>query len=143
VAKSWTKAGGAACAVALVGVAVFFGGSTAAPKPDLKPVAHWVFDIDGTIGKTVTDRAGKLHATLTGGAKVETKGTPHLALAGPDDGALVRASVTADAPFLPREALSVVGWVRPDEPTEWAALFGCFQDNGASEFGTVVGFNKS
>lgn len=143
MAKSWAKAGGVACAVAVLAVAVFFGGTSAAPKPDLKPVAHWVFDADGTSGKTVSDRVGKLNATLLGGAKVETKGTPHLALTGPDDGALVRASVPADAPFLPREALSVVGWVRPDEPTEWAALFGCFQDNGPSEFGTVVGFNKS
>jgi acid phosphatase type 7 len=55
----------------------------------------------------------------------------------------VRASVPADAPFLPREALSVVTWVRIDEHTEWGGVFGCFQDNGASEFGTVVGFNKS
>jgi acid phosphatase type 7 len=143
VANSWAKVGGAAGAIAVFAVAVFFGGTSAAPKPDLKPVAHWVFDADGASGKTASDRVGKLHATLLGGAKIETKGTAHLALTGPDDGALVKASVPADAPFLPREALSVVAWVRVDEPTEWGGVFGCFQDNGASEFGTVVGFNKS
>jgi predicted phosphodiesterase len=32
--------------------------------------------------------------------------------------------------------------VRVDEPTEWAGILGCFQDNGPNEYGFVVGSNK-
>ena len=34
---------------------------------------------------------------------------------------MVKDRVTPDAAFLPKEALSVVAWVRIDEPTEWGA----------------------
>ncbi|HEY1191018.1 MAG TPA: hypothetical protein VGE74_25520, partial [Gemmata sp.] len=116
--------------------------TAAAPKPDLKPTAHWVFDRDGVTGKTVADRGGKLPAALTGGAKVVTTGAaPHLHLTGLDDGVVIKERVTPDAPFLPNEALSVVAWVRVDEPTVWAGVLGCFQDNGPAEHGFVVGSN--
>ncbi len=142
--KSWAKRIGAvACALALVAVALWRNAPTeAAPKPDLKPVAHWVFDADGVSGKTVADRCGKLPGTITGVAKLEAGPTPHLHLTGPADGVTVKERVTPDAAFLPKDALSVVAWVRVDEHADWGAFLGCFQDNGPAEFGFVVGFSK-
>jgi predicted phosphodiesterase len=143
MAKAWAKKGAAAaCVVAVVAVVLLRGGTTAAPKPDLRPTAHWVFDADGVSGKTVRDRAGKLNGTLLATSKLEDAPTPHLHLTGPDDGVMINPRVGPDAPFLPKEALSVVAWVRVDEPTEWGGFLGCFQDNGPSEFGFVSGFNK-
>src|SRR5262249_28590018 len=94
-------------------------------------------------GKTVTDKCGKLHGTILGTPKLVSRDpTPHLHLTGPDDGVMIRERVTPDAAFLPNEAMSVVAWVRIDEPTEWGAFLGCFQDNGPIKNGFVTGFNK-
>lgn len=139
---------GLACAAAgaVVAAAVLSRGTPAGadPRPDLKPTAHWVFDPDATSGRAVADRAGRLTATLLAGAKVVPGGPcPRAELAGPDAGAVVRDAVPADAPFLPRDALSVVAWVRVDEPAEWGGILGCFQDNGPAEAGFVLGFNKT
>ena len=114
-----------------------------AGKPDLKPTAHWAFDETGVTGKTVADKCGKLSGTLLGTPTVVTDGpSPHLRLNGPDDGVLVKDRITPETAFLPKDALSVVAWVRIDEPTEWGAFLGCFQDNGPVKNGFVVGFNK-
>ena len=145
MARTWAKLGGsAACVVAVLAVALVRNGPTsAAPKPDLRPTAHWVFDSDGVTGKTVADRAGTLPGTLLGAPKLVTDGpTPHLHLTGPDDGVMVKPRATPGAAYLPHEALSVVAWVRIDEPTEWGGVLGCFQDNGPLKSGFVVGFNK-
>ena len=145
MAKQWTKVGGAAaCVAAVLTVAVSRNGSTrAAAKPDLKPAAHWVFDADGVTGRTVADRTGKLPGTLLGTPTVVADGpTPHLHLTGPDDGVMVRPRVTPHAPILPPEALSVVAWVRIDQPTAWGGVLGCFQDNGPVKCGFVTGFNR-
>ncbi|MDY3561315.1 metallophosphoesterase [Gemmata sp. JC673] len=146
MAKTWAKVCAAgACVLAVLVVALVRNEAlTAAPKPDLKASAHWVFDVDAVSAKTVADRAGKLPATLTGDAKVVTGeggSVSFLHLTGPDDGAMVKERAAAGAPFLPTEALSVVAWVRVDEPTEWAGVLGCFQDNGPAEAGFVVGSN--
>jgi predicted phosphodiesterase len=141
----WAKALGAgACVAAVLAVALVRNGPTAAaPKPDLKPAAHWVFDADGVSGKTVADRAGKLPGVVLGSPKLATDGpTPHLHLTGPADGVMLKERVTPGAAFLPKEALSVVAWVRIDDPTEWGGVLGCFQDNGPAESGFVLGFNK-
>ena len=114
--------GSAACVVAVLAVALLRNGPTsAAPKPDLKPTAHWVFDGDGVTGKTVADRVGKLPGTLLGTPQLVTDGpTPHLHLTGPDDGVMIKPRVAPDAAYLPQESLSVVAWVRVDESSEWA-----------------------
>jgi predicted phosphodiesterase len=144
MANAWAKKGAAAaCVAAVVAVVLLRGGTTAAPKPDLRPSAHWVFDADGVSGKVVADRVGKLNATLVGTPTLAGTPTPHLHLTGPDDGAVIKPAAQADAPYLPKDALSVVAWVRVDEPTEWGAFLGCFQDNGPSEFGFVAGFKKT
>ena len=145
MAKTWAKVGAAGVgAAALLAAAVFWTGpTTAAPKPDLKPTAHWVFDADSVSGKTVSDRADRLPGTLLGAPKLVTDGpTPYLHFAGPDDGVMIKPRVTPSADYMPKEALSVVAWVRVDEPTEWGAFLGCFQDNGPAEYGFVTGFNK-
>lgn len=132
------------CAVALCTVIVLRNELTSATaQPDLKPLAHWVFDAEPLHGKTVPDRCGQLPGTLLGAARISTDGpTPHLLLTGPDDGVMVKPRVNADAAFLPKETLSVVAWVRIDEPNDWGAFLGCFQDNGPAEFGFVAGFNN-
>lgn len=143
--KTWAKVAGAGGCVAMVLAIALLRDewTTAAPKPDLKPTAHWVFDGESISGKTVAEKTGKLPGTILGAPKIETKGpTPHLHLTGPDDGVMVKDRVSPDAAFLPKDALSVVTWVRIDEPTEWGAFLGCFQDNGPAEYGFVVGFNK-
>ena len=141
--KAKLASAGVCAAAVLTVVLVRDGLTTAAPKPDLKPTAHRVFDADGVSGGAVADRCGKLPGKLAGGARLSTEGpTPHLHLTGPDDGVTVKGRAPADAAFLPREALSVVAWVRVDEPTEWGAFLGCFQDNGPDEAGFLAGFNK-
>jgi hypothetical protein len=144
VARTWAKLGGAgACVAAVLAVAVLRNVPTAAaPRPDLKPAAHWVFDSDAVGGKSVADRCGKLPGTILGTPKLETEPVPHLHLTGPADGVVVKERAGPDAAYLPKDALSVVAWVRIDEPAEWGAFLGCFQDNGPAEFGFVVGFNK-
>jgi len=128
----------------VLAVAVLWNQPTAAgPKPDLKPTAHWVFDAQSVSGKTVADRAGKLPGTILGTPKLVSNSPPaHLHLTGPSDGVMVQEVVTPDAAFLPKDALSVVAWVRVDDPSEWSGILGCFQDNGTSEYGWVVGANK-
>jgi len=143
--RAWTKACLAVGAAALVACAAYFGRPTAAaPRPDLKPAAHWVFDADGVDGNKVADRAGKLAGTLLGTPRLATDApTPRLELDGPADGVLVKDRVPPDAAFLPREALSLVAWVRVNEPTEWGGVVGCMQDNGPNEFGFILGYNKT
>jgi predicted phosphodiesterase len=147
MAARWIKRTGAVlCVAAVVAVAVVRNTPVGAgPRPDLKPIAHWVFDLEGVVGgKVVVDRCGRLNATLLGSPTlVESGPTPRLELAHPDDGVLVRAKVKPDAAFLPREAVSVVAWVRIDETTEWGGILGCFQDNGPKEAGFILGYNKT
>jgi acid phosphatase type 7 len=145
MARAWTKACVGVSAAALVAGAVYLGQPTAAvPRPDLKPSAHWVFDGDAADGKKVADRAGKLAGTFLGSPRVATdEPTPRLELAGPSDGVLVKDRVSPEADFLPKEALSLVAWVRVDEPSEWGGVVACMQDNGPSEFGFILGYNKT
>ncbi|MDB5309630.1 MAG: Calcineurin-like phosphoesterase [Gemmataceae bacterium] len=146
MASRWAKrAGAVGCAAALVAVVIYRDRPAGAgPRPDLKPTAHWVFDPDGVTGSKVADRCGRLNATLLGSPKLATTApTARLELANPDDGVLVRERVTPDADFLPKEALSVVAWVRVDEPTEWGGILGCVQDNGPAESGFILGYNKT
>lgn len=142
---TWKTVGAATLAAALVAVAAYVGQPTApAVKPNLKPTAHWVFDADGVSGNRVADRVGKLGGTFLGSPKVETAApTPRLELSGFADGVLVKDRVGPDAEFLPREAFTLVAWVRIDEPTEWGGILGCMQDNGPSEFGFLLGYNKT
>ena len=145
MAKTWAKVGGAsACALAVFAVAFLRNEPTsAAAKPDLRPSAHWVFDDAGVTGKTVADRAGKLPGTILGTPALVAEGpVPHLHLTGPDAGVMLKERATPDAAYLPKESLSVVAWVRVDEPSEWAGILGCFQDNGPLKQGFVVGANK-
>jgi 3',5'-cyclic AMP phosphodiesterase CpdA len=141
----YAKLGVAIVAAAVVAVAVYLGQPTAAaPRPDLKPAAHWVFDVPGVDGNRVADRAGQLPGTLLGSPRLaDDAPAPRLELSGPSDGVLVKDRVTPGAAILPKEALSLVAWVRVDEPSEWGGIVGCFQDNGASEYGFVLGYNKT
>jgi predicted phosphodiesterase len=145
MAAASAKVGVGICAAAIVACAAYLGGPTAAaPRVDLKPSAHWVFDAQGVTGNKVADRAGKLTGTLLGGPKVAADApTPRLELVTPSDGVLVADRVPPEAAFLPKEALSLVAWVRVDEPTEWGGVVGCMQDNGFSEYGFILGYNKA
>ncbi|HJZ53367.1 MAG TPA: LamG domain-containing protein, partial [Gemmataceae bacterium] len=133
------------CVAAVVGVALYRNTPAGAgTQPDLKPTAHWVFDADGMTGNKVADRCGRLPATVIGSPKlIAATPTPRLEFAGPDDGVVVQEKVTPDAEFLPKQALSVVAWVRIDEGTEWGGILGCFQDNGPAESGFILGYNKT
>ena len=142
----WAKtAGASACAAALIVGVVYMSQTTVAgAKPDLKPSGHWVFDAEDVVGGKVADRVGKLPGTLLGSPKVKTGApTARLEFADPADGVMIKDRVPADAEFLPKEAMSIVAWVRVDEPTEWGGIVGCMQDNGTSEFGFTLGFNKT
>ncbi|HEX4607951.1 MAG TPA: hypothetical protein VH092_07085, partial [Urbifossiella sp.] len=134
---------GIAVGAAVVAVVLFRAGpTTAQPRPDLHPFAHWAFDPDGVNGKKVADRAGRLPGTVLGAPKLA--GPPaRLELDGPDDGVLIHPAVTPAADFLPKTALTAVAWVRVDEPAEWGGVVGCFQDNGPKEAGFVLGYTKA
>lgn len=145
MASGWTRSVGiGACVASLITIALIQNGPLgASPKPDLKPSAHWVFDSDGVSGNKVADRVGKLSATLVGSPKIAIGDpTPRLELASPVESVLIRDRVSPEAEFLPREALSLVSWVRIDEPTEWGGIIGYMQDNGTNEFGFLLGYNK-
>jgi predicted phosphodiesterase len=135
----------AATGAILAGIALFQSQPTgASPRPDLQPTAHWIFDAASVAGNKVADRAGGLSATLVGSPQILTTApTARLELANPIDGVVIQEHVGPGASFLPREALSVVAWVRIDQPTEWGGVLGCFQDNHPAGFGFVLGYNKT
>jgi predicted phosphodiesterase len=146
MSRVWVKIAGAGISAAiLIGVAVLQNRPTdAAPRPNLNPTAHWVFDAEGVVGNKVADRVGKLPGTLLGIPKlVTTSPSPRLEFADPNDGVMIQDQVTPTAAFLPRDALSVVAWVRIDQPTEWGGIIGCFQDNRPAGYGFVLGYNKT
>ena len=134
---------GIGCVVVALAMAIYRQPETAAaPREDLKPTAHWVFDSEGVTSRKVTDRAGVLHGTILGEPSLN-KDAQCLEFSNPNDGVRIRAVVTPDADFLPKEAFTIVAWVRVDVPAEWGAFLGCFQDNGPREKGFIVGFNKT
>ncbi len=144
--RNWVKTVGAGITAAIfIGIAAFQNQSTnAAPRPDLNPIAHWVFDAEGVTGNKVADRVGKLTGTLLGAPQlVTTSPTARLELANPVDGVMLQERVTPTAAFLPKDALSAVAWVRIDQPTEWGGIIGCFQDNKPAGYGFVLGYNKT
>jgi acid phosphatase type 7 len=115
----------------------------AAQGPDLQPFAHWVFSPQFVKGNTVDDRAGKLNGTIIGKPVLQAdKPTACLNLVTPADGVSIQEKVTASAEFLPKEAFSMVAWVRIDQSTEWGGILSCMQDNGNAEKGVILGFNK-
>ena len=139
-------AGGTLCVVAF---AVVVGMRTiattdAAPAVDLKPFAHWVFTPEAVQGKTIAAKVGTLTGKLLGKPTV-TDGPPTHAItfAAPTDGVMIQEKVTPAESYLPKEAFSIVTWVRIDATTEWGGLFGCMQDNGPREKGLILGFNKN
>jgi predicted phosphodiesterase len=143
---NWAKFAAVGMSVAiLAGILVLQNRpSAASPRPDLNPSAHWVFDADRVSGNRIVARAGNLTGTLLGAPQViTTEPTARLELANPVDGVLLQEHVSPDAAFLPKEALSVVAWVRIDQPTEWGGILGCFQDNRPMGSGFVLGYNKT
>jgi len=137
--RRWLLAGSCITAVALVGL--LRQSITAEAKPELKPIAHWVFDTAGVKTGKVEDRAGKLEGAVQGQPKIDA--TPALELAGPNDYVLIRKAMTAKDPVLPKESFSILAWARIDQPTEWGGLFGCMQDNGPREKGFILGYDKN
>jgi hypothetical protein len=115
----------------------------AGPREDLKPFAAWAFDADGWKGRAVADRGGKLPATVVGKPNRLTAPAAAVEFVTPADAVSVKKVVTPADPFLPKEAFSVVAWVRVDEPAEWGGILGCLQDNGDAEKGFAVGFGKT
>ncbi|MCU0705229.1 MAG: metallophosphoesterase [Fimbriiglobus sp.] len=143
--NTWAKrflVGGLCVAVAVSAVLFRSALSTAAPSDDLKPIAHWTFDPAGWKGKAVADKAGPLEATIIGTPKRGTE-PPAVELSGGADYVLVRKQVKAAEAVLPKQEMSVVAWVRVDQPTEWGGIFGCFQDNGRDEAGFLLGYDKA
>lgn len=117
--------------------------TSAAPRTDLQPFAHWVFDGNAVKGTAVADRAGKLDGTITGKPKLLAEPTAAVEFADGNAHVTVRKGVTPYAPYLPKEAFSVVAWVRIDDSTEWGGIFGCFQDNRPKQAGFCLGYDKS
>ena len=123
--RSRKVASGALCVIAFAIVVGMRNIATtdAAPAVDLKPFAHWVFTPDAVQGKTVVAKVGTLNGKLLGKPTV-TEGPPTHAItfATPTDGVMIQDKVTRNEPFLPKEAFSVVTWVRIDSPTDWGGM---------------------
>lgn len=133
---------GGLCVAVVVSAALFRGALTsAAPVDDLKAVAAWTFDADSWKGKAVADSAGKLEATVLGKPNRLTAPAA-VELVGPADYVLAKKDVRAGDAILPKQAFSVVTWVRIDDPTEWGGLFGAIQDNGSKEKGFLLGYDR-
>ena len=144
MARDWVRALAAAgSALAFACIALYLGQPPGpVVRPDLKPTAHWIFDGEGVAGNRVIDRVGRLHGTLLGTPKLASDHPTHrLEFTTPSDGILLKDRVPPDAEFLPKDALSLVAWVRVDEPTEWGGIIGCMQDNGLNELGFILGYN--
>lgn len=146
MARDWARVVAAGvCALTLMAAAVFLGlPSGAETRPDLKPVAHWVFDGASVSGNRVADRVGQLTGTFLGSPKfIVDAPTARLEFTTPGDGVLIKDRTSPDAEFLPKESLSLVAWVRVDERTEWGGIISCLQDNGPNESGFILGYNRN
>lgn len=134
----------ASCLVLLGLVAVWQQTTTEdSPRVDLKPFAHWSFTEPQANTKQLPDRLGVLHGSITGKPVWRDKPASHLLFQGPDDGVVIHNAVTPASSFLPKEAFTIVAWVRIDDPTEWGGFLSCMQDNGPAEKGLILGYNKT
>ena len=118
-------------------------GLDAAPTTELEPFAYWAFDPQSLKDKTVADQVGKLHASNSTDLTPLNEPVPALALPSNGSGLMVREKVLANDPMLPKEAFSIVAWVRIDEPLDYGSVLNCLQDNGLKEKGFMFGFRKS
>ncbi len=145
MSRRFRRLGVASACVGLVAAAalVRLSDTAAAPRDELAPFAHWVFDADGVKGTTVTDRGGKLDGTVSGKPTAVAAPTAALLFADPRAFVTVRKAVTPRDAFLPKQDFTVASWVRLDEPTEWGGLFGCLQDNGPTKAGFLLGYDQS
>ncbi len=128
------------CLATFITVALLRNAAGTPNDVDLHASAHWVLDPSGINANTVADRAGKLPGTITGSPTLSPDG---LVFSGPADGVTLHPAAPADAAILPKAAFTIVAQVRIDQPQEWGGILGCFQDNGPTKRGFVLGFDKS
>jgi len=103
---------------------------------DKQPVAGTQLD-----HSYVRDQASGAHLELAGTATAIPVGKSQkveaVALNGTEFRPLKRL-----ADSLPRKTLSVEAWVRIDQPAKWGGIVGCFQDDGSTEHGWVLGYRN-
>ena len=99
--------------------------------------------VESTILKdiSVRDQASTVDLKLTGNAKIARVG----------ESEKIEAIELSDAMFpideqsaanLPTKAISAEAWVRIDQPQEWGGIVGCFQDDGSTEHGWLLGYRS-
>jgi len=106
-------------------------------------IAHWEFNPTKLSDKIVPDNQGKWNGTLIGDPTF-VKGPPTFAmqLNGPAQGVMLKEDVTPMTTGLPREAMTIAGWVRVEEGIEYGGILSLMQDNGDNEYGFVLGYNE-
>ena len=108
---------------------------TAMKTPEGTPVSQ------RTVGKiTVQDQTGACHATLSGGGAEVIKVGPSAGVEAIQLKGSLFPLPQEMANALPADVITVEAWVRVDEATEWGAILGCFQDDGSTEHGWLLGY---
>ncbi len=116
---------------------------TAAPREDLKPFAHWVFNAQGVQNGKVADVTNALPGSILGKPKLIDKPTEAIELTSMNEYVMVKKTVTPKDAFLPKSKMTIAAWARIDTPTEWGGILSCLQDNGNDEAGVILGYNNS
>jgi predicted phosphodiesterase len=103
------------------------------------PRGHWLFDPARVEGQQVQDLAGKLPAQLIGVPQFLSKPTAAVHLRKPAERVVLQERCAGDAPFLPREAVSIAAWVRLEGRQRWGGILGVMQHNGNFQRGFLLG----
>ncbi len=109
------------------------------PIQATSPVGHWLFDSDRQQStKKFVSIAGQ-SGRIVGRPKFSNDPPPsRMTLDG--GGRLVLAEGLAKSISLPKEAMSVSAWVQIHKPAPWGGILAAVQDNGAEEYGWVLGY---
>lgn len=106
------------------------------------PAGRWSFNnasADGTSLKAVLGP----DLSIPGGARFDRHGRfGSVLMDGEAEPAVVKADKQQLTKLLPREAFTISAWVSIDTPRQWGGVVGYFQDNGDSEKGWVLGYDR-
>jgi len=106
------------------------------------PAGRWRFEKASVKGNTLEAVLGPA-LTIEANARLEQLGRfGVLMMDGEDSPAVVKADKAQLAKLLPKQAFTLSAWVSVDTPKQWGGIIGYFQDNGDSEKGWVLGYDR-
>ena len=111
--------------------------------PGPEPTANWVFaERFVKDGKLVAQQGPdvRLHDDYTIG---QSPLGEYLDFFSTSESLLVADDIASVRDCLPKEHMTVTAWVTVDKPQEWGGIIGAIQDNGNSEQGWILGYDRS